>query len=398
MMKSLPVRANRVAVAIGITALAAVALAGAAEDGARLALAALIGGFAGVALYHAAFGFTGAWRRLILDRRGAGVRAQMLLIGATALVSFPLIGYGASIGLPTGAFVFPFGVAAAFGAFAFGIGMQLGGGCGSGTLYTAGGGSTRMMLTLAAFIAGSVLGAAHLPAWQGLPRFEAVSLIGSFGALPALALTGAVLLALALGSAALERARHGRLEGWRETGSLIRGPWSLLLGALALAAVGIATFLVLGRPWGITSAFALWGSKIAGAVGVPVETWQYWQWQPGALERSVFADSTSVMDFGIILGAMTAAALAGRFAPTLRLSARDAATAIIGGLLMGYGARLAYGCNIGGFLGGVVSGSLHGWGWLVFGFLGNAFGAWLRGRLGMNASPASPRQSAEISA
>ena len=389
---------NRIAVIIGAVSLAAVALAGWSEGGARLALAAVIGGVAGVALYHAAFGFTGAWRRLILEGRGAGVRAQMLLIGATAAISFPLIGYGASVGLPTGAFVFPFGLASAIGAFAFGIGMQLGGGCGSGTLYTAGGGSTRMMLTLAAFIAGSVLGAAHLPAWQGLPRFEAVSLIGSFDAFPALALTAAILLALALGSAALERARYGVVEGWRETGSLFRGPWSLLLGALALAAVGIATFLVLGRPWGITSAFALWGSKIAGVAGVPVETWQYWRWQPGALERSVFADSTSVMDFGIILGALTAAALAGRFAPTLRLSARDAATAIIGGLLMGYGARLAYGCNIGGFVGGVVSGSLHGWGWLVFGFLGNALGVWLRGAVGMNSAAATASTPGETRA
>ncbi|MFP3921259.1 MAG: YeeE/YedE family protein [Dichotomicrobium sp.] len=388
---------NRIAAGIAAAGLLAVALVAAQEGGARLALAVLIGGFAGIALYHAAFGFTGAWRRLIQERRGAGLRAQMLLIGVTAAVSFPLIGYGASIGLPTGGFVFPFGVAAAFGAFLFGIGMQLGGGCGSGTLYTAGGGSTRMTLTLAAFIAGSVLGVAHLPAWQGLPRLEPVSFIGAFGAWPALALTAAVLAALAFMSAMLERARHGAVEDWRATESLIRGPWSLLAGALALAAVGIATFLVLGRPWGITSAFALWGSKIAGAAGVPIETWSYWQWQPGALERSVFADPTSVMDFGIILGAMAAAALAGRFAPVWRLSARDVATAILGGLLMGYGARLAYGCNIGGFLGGVVSGSLHGWGWLVFGLLGNALGAWLRGP-GARPAPKTVSERGEISA
>ena len=36
------------------------------------------------------------------------------------------------------------------------------------------------------------------------------------------------------------------------------------------------------------------------------------------------------------------------------------AAAVIGGLLLGYGARLAFGCNIGAFFSGVVSGSLHG--------------------------------------
>ncbi|WP_428672793.1 YeeE/YedE thiosulfate transporter family protein, partial [Roseibium sp.] len=49
----------------------------------------------------------------------------------------------------------------------------------------------------------------------------------------------------------------------------------------------------------------------------------------------------------------------------------------------GYGARLAYGCNIGAYLGGLVSGSLHGWLWLVFGFLGSLLGTRLRIKLGM---------------
>ena len=38
---------------------------------------------------------------------------------------------------------------------------------------------------------------------------------------------------------------------------------------------------------------------------------------------------------------------------------------------MGIGARLAFGCNIGAMLGGIVSGSLHGWVWLIFAFLGS---------------------------
>ncbi len=95
-------------------------------------------------------------------------------------------------------------------------------------------------------------------------------------------------------------------------------------------------------------------------------------------------DTTSVMDFGIILGAMAAAGLAGRFAPVWRLNRRDVLTAIAGGLMMGYGARLAYGCNIGAYLGGLASGSLHGWLWLVFGFLGSLAGTRVRLRLGMD--------------
>ena len=37
--------------------------------------------------------------------------------------------------------------------------------------------------------------------------------------------------------------------------------------------------------------------------------------------------------------------------------------------MMGIGARFAFGCNIGAFIGGIASGSLHGWVWLVLQFL-----------------------------
>ncbi|MEO1610818.1 MAG: YeeE/YedE family protein [Pseudomonadota bacterium] len=394
---------NRTSLLIALIGLIAAAALGFAERGANLALAALIGGFAGVALYHAAFGFTAAWRRIVRERRGAGLRAQMLLIGVTCAVSFPLMAYGDAIGIDARGYILPMGVASAFGAFVFGAGMQLGGGCASGTLFTVGGGSTRMVLTLIFFIIGSVVATAHWEfwtrpapdgaAWAPLSDFvtyrlndnRGVSLVREFGATGAVALMAALLGAIALVSAVLERRAHGALEPRRRTGSVLTGPWSLILGALALAVVGIACFVVLGRPWGVTSAFALWGAKSYVALGGDVSDWAYWSgWRSAQVENSVFANATSVMNFGIVFGAMAAAALAGKFAPVWRLSTRDILTAVIGGLMMGYGARLAYGCNIGAYLGGLVSGSLHGWWWLIWGFAGSYLGVWMRGRLAMD--------------
>src|SRR5579884_2856689 len=49
----------------------------------------LLGGGLGFALYHAAFGFTSAFRVLLTDGRGAGLRAQMLMLALAALVFFP---------------------------------------------------------------------------------------------------------------------------------------------------------------------------------------------------------------------------------------------------------------------------------------------------------------------
>ena len=376
-------RSQAVTTGIGGVLLALVAFAALHEAGAKQAAAVLIGGLAGLSLYHASFGFTAAWRRIVTERRGGGLRAQFVLILLTSAVSFPLIAWGAEFGQPTFGFVFPFGIAAALGAFMFGMGMQLGGGCGSGTLFTAGGGSTRMMITLAAFVLGSVAATAHLHLWGRLPKLPPVSFIREFGPHGAFLLTALVLGALALLTIRIEKSAHGGIATLRHTASVLTGPWSPIFGAAMLAIVGIATFLVIGRPWGITSAFALWGAKAFHAVGIPVETWPYWSGQRGALENSVLRDTTSVMNFGVILGAMIAASLAGRFAPVWKLSRRDVLTAVAGGLLMGYGARLAYGCNIGAYLGGLVSGSLHGWLWLLFGFLGSLVGTRLRLRLGM---------------
>lgn len=398
---------QRTALAISLTGLIAVACAaflargGWAGEGPVYFGGALLGGAAGVALYHASFGFTAAWRRIVRERRGAGLRAQMVLIGLTCLVTYPLIGFEDITGWNMHPVVMPMGLASAIGAFVFGAGMQLGGGCASGTLFTTGGGSTRMLVVLAAFIAGSVWATAHMVEFwfqldeiTGIRNIPGTSLVSEFGPIGGLGILGLGLAAIWLGSIWVERRAHGGLEPLRPTESFLRGKWSLLLGAVALAGVGIGCFLLFQRPWGVTAGFALWGAKILDFVGVPVTEWGYWQgWRKNLLETSVFSNRTSVMNFGIVFGAMAAASLAGSFRPTLNLSTRDLLTAIIGGLLMGYGARLSFGCNIGAYLGGLVSGSMHGVWWLIWGFAGSFLGTKLRALLEMDP-PLPPRRAA----
>ncbi|KAB2859148.1 MAG: hypothetical protein F9K43_24035 [Bauldia sp.] len=64
------------------------------------ALLFLIGGLMGAALYHGSFGFTGGWRRMVVERRGRGMRAQLLMIGVTAIAFFPLLALGNVGGQP----------------------------------------------------------------------------------------------------------------------------------------------------------------------------------------------------------------------------------------------------------------------------------------------------------
>jgi uncharacterized protein len=371
--------------ALATAGIAATAIYLAATIGPRQAVLFLVGTGAGLVLYHAAFGFTSSWRVFIADGKGAGLRAQMLMLAVTCVVFFPLLSAGTLFGQPMRGSVSPAGIAVLAGAFIFGIGMQLGGGCASGTLFSVGGGNTRMIVTLIMFIAGSVIGTAHVPWWQTLPSLTPTSMVTTFGPVTGLALSLVLFAAIAAITAVVETRRHGRLEGLSTISTAsdrrwLQGPWPLVAGAIGLAAVNIATLTIAGRPWGVTSAFALWGAKAAAAVGVPVSTWVYWSVpaQRAALESNVLTDVTTVMDIGIILGALLAAILANKFSPAWRASGRSLGAAVIGGLLLGYGARVAYGCNIGAYFSGIASGSLHGWFWLVAAFAGNAVGVRLR--------------------
>ena len=346
----------------------------------------------GITLYHASFGFTGAFRVLIADGRGAGVRAQMIMLGLACLLFFPALAAGQLLGQPVGGFVAPASVSVVVGAFLFGIGMQLGGGCGSGTLFTVGGGNVRMVITLAFFIAGSVIGLEHLAFWEALPGIPATSLAELWGWPLALALNLAVFASVYASVSAIEQRRHGMLEplGASRHGAglsltLLRGPWPLFWGAIALAVLNFLTLYLAGRPWGITSAFALWGAKIMAGAGADMVAWKSWAdaGQQAALKDSVLADVTSVMDFGLMLGALAAAALARKFSPGWRIAPWQILSAVIGGLLMGYGARLSYGCNIGAFFSGIASGSLHGWLWIACAMAGNWAGVILRPVFGM---------------
>jgi uncharacterized protein len=377
--------------AISLIAAAALAIGAAhvlQETTWRLASLWLIGGGLGFALYHASFGFTGAYRVLFSQGRSASVRAQMLMLAVAVAIFFPLIDAGSLFGNPVRGFVFPAGVEVAIGAFLFGIGMQLGGGCASGTLYTAGGGNTRMLVTLVFFIVGMTIGAYDIERWEDLPVLPPISLPQTLGLWPALLLNLGVFALVAWLVARREKRLFGNVEPiFRSSGaSFLTGPWPFAWAALALALLNVATLVIAGRPWGITQAFATWGSMAAESSGLadPV-FWPYWD-EPtrvDLLHRPLILDATTLMNIGLILGALLAAGLAGRFAPIWRIGIGPLLAAIIGGLILGYGARMAFGCNISAFFSGVASGSVHGWLWIAAALPGNYFGTLLRPLFGL---------------
>ena len=358
-------------------ALAATLAAAVWSQGPRMVALAAIGIFLGATLYLSSFGFASAYRRLLEGRGVRAVRAQILMLAAATVLFGPVLAQGAWFGREVVGAIAPAGVQVAAGAFLFGIGMQLAGGCGSGTLYAVSGGQLRMAVTLAMFCAGSFWASLDMAYWSGLPALEPVALGERVGWPAAVALQLAIFAAL--------YAVLGRLPGAASDAPpaiaasrerIWRGPWPLAAGALTLAALNLLTLIVAGHPWSITWAFALWGAKAARTLQWEPGTDGFWSadFQREALDASVFADVTSVMDFGIVVGALAAASLAGGFRPRFGPSPGAVLAAALGGIAMGYGARIAFGCNIGAFFSGVASTSLHGWLWIAAALPGSWIG------------------------
>ena len=160
----------------------------------------------------------------------------------------------------------------------------------------------------------------------------------------------------------------------------------LVVGAIAIGLISIGVFLAGHHPWSVTFGFTVWGAKIAALAGFDFSHAEFWQWAgpKRALAESILSDTSSLTDFGMIFGAMAAAAAAKPFARTAWPPARSLIAAAVGGLLMGWGARLGFGCNIGAFVGGVASGSLHGWVWFAAALGGCLIGIRLRPLFGLS--------------
>ncbi|MGI5351573.1 YeeE/YedE family protein [Streptomyces sp. CA-250714] len=380
-------------VPLGAALVLGVALAGYvwSAHGAKSGVLLLLGIGLGVGLFHSRFGFTSAWRQLIAVGNGTGLRAHTLLLGTTATLFALIIGTGTGLfgaaPAPSGG---PLGAALLLGAFLFGVGMQLGGACASGTLFAVGSGQSTIVLTLGGFVAGSTLAAWQYGLWKDLPAFEPVLFSDHLGWPGSLALTLLLLALVVLVSRRVQARRNPPPVGAAPTarGALarvVRGSWPLAAGALVLAVLGAAVLLVSGGSWGVTSAFALWGAKIVGALGGSPESWAYWQEPQNAtaLASPVLADKTSLTDIGIMIGAAVAAAAGGVWTLHKGVAWRTAGAAVLGGVLMGIGARLAGGCNIGAYLAGIASGSLHGWIWAAVALAGTWVGLRLRPYAGL---------------
>jgi uncharacterized protein len=334
-------------------------------DGQPASAALIIGGFGlGIAFVRAEFSYTASWRRFLNKGDAGDLIGGLIVIAIAALAVVPV----AALFPHYGGAIAPLGPSLVVGAFTFGIGMQLANGCGSG--------SGRMLIALAGFIVGSVFGSLSLPSFLALGGVDPIlasDYLGAWGGLAATLLS--IAAAAALFAFVAKRCRANFMPSR-----------NYIIGGIAIGLLSIFVFAAGGHPWSVTFGYTVWGAKIASALGYDFSNAPFWQW-PGprhALNDSILSDTSSLTDLVLLLGAMAAAAAAKPFAAQNWPPAKSLIAAALGGLIMGWGARLGFGCNIGAFVGGVASGSLHGWLWFACALPGCWVGLQVRPLFGLS--------------
>jgi uncharacterized membrane protein YedE/YeeE len=143
--------------------------------------------------------------------------------------------------------------------------------------------------------------------------------------------------------------------------ALFARPWAVWGAAILAATINVFLF-AFDRPWTASDGMRNWGDWLLTGLGLLdrpdlIAPWLY---------------SGSLIDIGVVLGGLIAALLSREFA--LRVPAvGEMGKGAIGGALMGIGAMLAFGCNIGGFFSATSALSLSGLAMMV----GLLAGAWI---------------------
>ena len=367
----------------------------------KLALHLIIGLTIGYVMQRSRFGFAGGIRKIYLTGDSSLTKALMFMFSITLIITVA-IHYGAYVNgadvyyravesgvavIPGSDYVEPANLATILGGILFGIGMMLGGGCASGTLTDAGEGEGRGLIVLFFFCTGALWGAYDMPWWKQSMFFKVKKqlylpdVFGYMGTI-IISLLGYLCIYIIAKKYEDKRRRNKtlRLEKYNEWEKELPEPskykffsketyhkffvkrWSYYTGAVCIMIMFVTILVTTGTSWGVTAVFAEWAGWFYQSLGlIDISTWPWFEGMMPTMNAGFFNDPGSMRNAGILIGALIAPLLAGHFSFKKGFKLRDVAFYAIGGLMMGYGARIALGCNVGALYSGLSNMSLSGW-------------------------------------
>ncbi|WP_278184261.1 YeeE/YedE thiosulfate transporter family protein [Alkaliphilus metalliredigens] len=158
---------------------------------------------------------------------------------------------------------------------------------------------------------------------------------------------------------------------------VVKDPWPYWIGGILLALLNICLLIVTGSTWRVSGGFLYWGAWGLEKIGFTPANWYYFSvYQNGVEEGQTFLNNpNTVLNIAVIVGALIAALWASEFKWKKIKNVKQLCFALIGGIVMGYGTILSFGCNISAYFSAIPSFSLHGWVFAAFMFVGSWIGS-----------------------
>lgn len=400
---------------IGFLVLAAILIIGKVNLGSSMLFFRLLMGLGlGYALTRSFFGFAGSVNRSYRAGSTKLMRTLMILFVGTAVVSICFfIGQD-----PTeyDLWVNPINLGLILGGILFGFGMAFSSCCASGVLTDMVTGLPRAFITLIFFGMGVYVGfpvqgsaswvkdtvvstetfknGVFLPdlfKWDGLEGYLGAIIVTII--LACLAILVAKLYEekrkskntyYCVDTEVLQEEKHEekgefKLFSQATYNKLFVKPWTLATGAIVIGGIFILLMGVTKAGWGASTPYGFWFGRALVACGISPENVAAFAGKPVEMFTApFFSNQINVQNIGIILGTLVALLLAGSFKATfkagLNISLKEGLIYSVGGFLMGFGTRLANGCNVGALYTPIANLSLSGWVFLVFLVLGGILG------------------------
>lgn len=336
----------------------------------------------GYTLQRSGFCFAGCFRDIILIRNANLARALLLNVALTTL-GFTLVHFlsGGDPDLSVAGRIVPVGLHTLVGGFLFGFGMVIAGSCVSGCLVRMGEGYLLQWITFLGLLGGSALGAWHYGWWNRVSiQASPFVFFPAVAGWPAgLALQFAIIwLCLRLANLADRRPLGaGKRLSMPDLKAVFNGPkWSYNTGAVVLAITHTLLFLSWKSTWGITTGLTSLAGFLLAKAGLSPLEWEYFRPLAETCRVQFLAHPVLHLGLAMVIGSSFASLSRREFRIRRPKNGKYVFSALLGGLLMGYSSRAVMGCNIGAFVSGTASMSLHGW---VFG-LALLPGAYLGGK------------------
>lgn len=338
------------------------------------AFSLLIGASLGVAFERGRFCFYCIFRESIEERKTRGLISIISALAVGAIGHAVLFGLflpnPKGEGLPPNAHIAAVSLPLVAGAFAFGIGMVLSGACISGHFYRLGQGYMRAIPALIGSLFGFGLG---FITWNNLylnqisssPVLWLPRWLGYGGSL--------IVTLLVLGSGALYLHTRDNTEV-SDVVKVSNSPvqliekvfvtrWSPVATGSIVGIIGVFAYLRVS-PLGVTAQLSTISRTFLDSQGKLPEVLHGIDLMKGCIG----AVSNSITNNGwLVIGlvvASLAAALAGKNFSITKLTPKNSLSALVGGVLLGWGSMISLGCTVGVLLSGTQAFALSG---VVFG-------------------------------